>query len=1235
MGEVFRAFDRLEGREVALKRLLLPDSPLVSVHPDPSPNIEAESSTQPQLRPALPPPVAPSTAASEGQATLPAAADLADYSERTILPPNLLSRDVSLMLAGSLHDPSVAALPQLQAELRLLLTQEFHTLASLRHPHIISVLDYGFDETQQPFFTMEYLAAAVPVTQAAAHLPLAERGHILLQILSALTYLHRRGILHRDLKPGNILLGREGGVRLLDFGLSVLRRQSGRLLGEIAGTPGYIAPEVVYGAPPSEQSDLFALGIVAYQLMTGQSAMARSGRGEVLLSRTADEIDWTQVALPPEYREYLQRLLNRDPALRPASAEAAAQALRRLTPSLESAAEDSARESFLQAATLVGREAELRTLKERLKAAAAGSGAMVLLGGESGVGKSRLCDELKAQAQVRGIAVLRGQADRHRGGLELFVPALRSLSLEVPLSDLEASVLGSLVADLPQLLGRPIAEVPELSTQAARLRLLMTLEHVLLRAERPRLLLLEDLHWARPDSIELLRRLAGQVAGHPVLIVATYRDDERASLARELPGALLLKLARLDRSALGELIDSMLGPVPRRRELIDLLLRESEGNSFFVVEVMRTLAEQSGGLSRIAEHALPASVFSGGVKEALTRRLQHVPRTMRPILQLSAVAGRQLDPRVLAAALPGRDIAAFLRRCSDIGVLEVSEQRFRFAHDKLREQLLSELSPDSQRDLHTQIARGIETSYPDSPTHAALLAHHYEGAGVLDAAGRYAALAGEQAVQRGALSEAQVLLLRAVALLPHRQVSPLERVRLHRLLLHTHFGLGQLMEYGNELSSTLAAIGHPMPGPGRELAAAIASAMLRQTGYRLGLPGAAAPSRPSAAGAPDEATAIGAELCLIYLIVSEYFFWKNKALLGLYYAHECANTSDQLRDPFFRSLGHSVLSYLYSITPFKRLARLYGDLAVSEYSSQINKQNIIYPQRGVAFMHSFSGRVQLAITIADETLRIAGRAGDPVGTMQLLFIKWRAQRVAGDLAGAAASAELLHSLADQTENQLYLVLGTATMGASRYLAGQLAEADRLLERAFALGERYGYMETGQYCLGVRALCLLRRGQRDLAADTADRALQLMDVPMFAHDGSFEGFPACAETYWQLYFEEKDNTRKRLFQNRLDKSINILKRFSLIFPNGLSPYHRIRGQYLWSQGRRGAALAALQRGEADAESYGMLYEAALAQAWRGRLRFGQERRDILRHASLRLRTLGAHSDADHIAGWGED
>src|SRR4051812_21003911 len=128
-----------------------------------------------------------------------------------------------------------------ESSFQLALAQEFRTLASLRHPNIISVLDYGFDQTRQPYFTMDLLENAVTINEAAVGLPLAEKIDLIIQTLRALTYLHRRAILHLDLKPGNVMVT-DGQVKVLDFGLSSGRNESHR---ETTGTLAYMAPEIM------------------------------------------------------------------------------------------------------------------------------------------------------------------------------------------------------------------------------------------------------------------------------------------------------------------------------------------------------------------------------------------------------------------------------------------------------------------------------------------------------------------------------------------------------------------------------------------------------------------------------------------------------------------------------------------------------------------------------------------------------------------------------------------------------------------------------------------------------------------------------------------------------------------------------------------------------------------------------------------------------------------------------
>ncbi len=182
--------------------------------------------------------------------------------------------------------PTPDALPEITDEIALKLAQEFQTLASLRHPNVISVLDYGFDTTETGerlvYYTMELLDGAESILAASEALTLRPKIDRLISLLQALTYLHRRGVLHRDLKPENVLVVGATQVKVLDFGLSVLRGQHNDNL--FSGTLAYTAPEIFRGGSPTESSDLYAVGVIAYQLLTGLYPFDKSNMNTLLNS---------------------------------------------------------------------------------------------------------------------------------------------------------------------------------------------------------------------------------------------------------------------------------------------------------------------------------------------------------------------------------------------------------------------------------------------------------------------------------------------------------------------------------------------------------------------------------------------------------------------------------------------------------------------------------------------------------------------------------------------------------------------------------------------------------------------------------------------------------------------------------------------------------------------------------------------------------------------------------------
>lgn len=560
----------------------------------------------------------------------------------------------------------------------LALAVEFRTLAALRHPHIISVLDYGFTTNQpglppQPFFTMEYLPDAKPITAVANGQPHEIQMRLLSEMLLALAYLHRRGVVHRDLKPDNVLVEAQG-VKVLDFGLAggFLAEDTEQPSDAIFGTLTYMAPEMLQGDSGSIRADLYAVGLIAYELFTGAHPFDRSNVSKLIddiLNKTPDTS-----RIDPPLAEVLDRLLAKSPEKRPASAEDALRALCAATGYAVPPETDAIRESYLQAAAFVGRDAELQILRAALDDilttesqaggyadaplqvhdSAAGTSPSTeyriarafLIGGESGVGKSRLVDELRTRALIKGALVLRGQSMAD-GGLpyQVWREPVRRLAISTPLSDLEAGVLKELVPDIATLLNKPVPDVPGLTGEAHQQRLTVILADLFKRQPQPMVLMLEDLQWAG-EGLAPLKHMLSQPLNR-LLIIGTYRDDERPALPTELPEMQVIKLARLDDAAVAQLSASMLGPSGTLPEVIDLLKRETEGNTFFMVEVVRALAEEAGSLFDVGRMTLPRNVFAGGVQQIVRRRLARVPAHWRALLRFAAVAGRQLDLKVL------------------------------------------------------------------------------------------------------------------------------------------------------------------------------------------------------------------------------------------------------------------------------------------------------------------------------------------------------------------------------------------------------------------------------------------------------------------------------------------------------------------------------------------------------------------------------------------------------------
>jgi DNA-binding CsgD family transcriptional regulator len=384
----------------------------------------------------------------------------------------------------------------------------------------------------------------------------------------------------------------------------------------------------------------------------------------------------------------------------------------------------------------VGRARELGELERALDGTRAGSGATVLVAGEAGIGKTRLASELARRAREAGFEVLLGRSI-DLVGTELpyqpFVEALRPL--------------GGLRLQAPSQL-RVFEETLALLTEHA--------------AAAPVLLVLEDLHWADTSTLDLVVFLAHNLHDRPVLLLATYRADERASAermrrlaegVRRSGSALVLELGPLAHGELTALLAAG-ADAPPPAALTHAIVARSEGNPFFAEELLAAAGGESGELPR-------------GLREALLQRVDGLDRPTQSVLRLAAAAGRDVSYVLLraVAGLTEHEVRESLRRAVEHGVL-VSEQAtgsFRFRHALLAEAIYTTILPGEREELHARLAQELARSDAATP---AELAPHWAAAGRSSEALAASVEAARQAEAVFGLAEAHTHLERALALWP-------------------------------------------------------------------------------------------------------------------------------------------------------------------------------------------------------------------------------------------------------------------------------------------------------------------------------------------------------------------------------------------------------------------------------------------------------------------------------------
>ncbi|MCI0825634.1 MAG: serine/threonine-protein kinase PknK, partial [Chloroflexi bacterium] len=423
------------------------------------------------------------------------------------------------------------------------------------HPHVVTVFDLG-QEGDQPYMVTELMAGGDVeglIENATGHrLSLEQSIKIAQETCQGLEFAHSRGIVHRDLKPGNIWLTEDGIAKIGDFGLAVaLDRSRLTTEGMMVGTVSYMPPEQAMGGEVTPRSDLYSLGAMLYEMVTGRPPFLGDDSVAIIgqhINTPPVAPTWHNSGCPRALDALILRLLAKDPSERPQSATDVLSALDAIDlsegPPLErgdGGISDPHALDSLAGGVFVGRQREMGDLKACLEDTLSGRGRLVMLVGEPGIGKTRTAQELATYAGLRGAQVLWGRSYEEQGvpAYWPWVQAIRSYVRERDPEQLR-SEMGAGAADIAEVVSDVrerlpnLPPPPQLEPEQARFRLFDSIAAFLKTASQrqPLVLVLDDLHWADQPSLLLLQFVARELGGARLLIIGTYRDME---LSRQHP----------------------------------------------------------------------------------------------------------------------------------------------------------------------------------------------------------------------------------------------------------------------------------------------------------------------------------------------------------------------------------------------------------------------------------------------------------------------------------------------------------------------------------------------------------------------------------------------------------------------------------------------------------------------------------------------------------------------------
>jgi len=693
---------------------------------------------------------------------------------------------------------------------------EARAVAKLNHPNIVTIHDIGKEDGKQ-FFVLEFVDGEslrdLMQTYPEGKCDVQTVLRIGMDVCSALQYAHSEKVLHRDIKPENVMVTRDGTAKLMDFGLAkIIGQPQVTQEGVIIGTVAYVAPEAALGKGVDARSDLYSLGAVLYEALSGKPPFQGDDPIKVIFGHIHDHpvsLAKQNPKAPQALADCIMKLLEKEPEKRYQSAEDLLKTLEiseeflreTLVPAHKpSLVVPCARPVAAREIQLIDRAEEMNLLREAVDRAVRGEGGLVFLYGEAGIGKTRLARELRAYARLRGVQVLYGRCPalfRMDG-----VPPYTIWS-EVIKDYLENSspeqlyrVVGFYPAEIVKLvpeLGQRLRTIPQsfqISPEHEQNRFFEAVSQLVINISRetPLLVVLDDLQWTDSSSLLLLHYLARGVQKTSLLLLGAYRSTDidakhpmspvLTELNRErLPQSIQLK--RMSLNDVSEMIKNILEQDDVPADFCKLVYEKTKGNPFFAEEVVKSLKEEE--VIRREENKWAFKDVSGiefpeTVKNVVKARFGRLDDERKNVLTLASFIGNDFTLEAMCA-VTGIEESKLLELMDEMFRIGLIKERVihgevvcSFADMLVRDVVYEEVSPLKRKKLHGVVGCALEKVYaPKIDEHFGELAYHFLETGDKEKALDYFLKAGDKASKIFANAEAVSYLQHALSLLEEKE----------------------------------------------------------------------------------------------------------------------------------------------------------------------------------------------------------------------------------------------------------------------------------------------------------------------------------------------------------------------------------------------------------------------------------------------------------------------------------